>query len=335
MTTSWTSPPARLTSALDAMLEGQARRELSARAARLSEGFRARMSSKELIRDESDALAYALTRLPATFAANATVLRNIFREVPQFSPSSLIDAGCGLASASFAALEVWPEIASVTLLDRSETFLTLARRLMRGDPRAALAEAEVVVKDLLALPPTDGPPADLVIASYALTEIEDAALPGVINALWERASGALALIEPGTPRDYARLMKARERLVGAGGRIALPCPHDRPCPLASPDWCHFSTRLARTRDHKLLKNADAPFEDEKFSYLVAFRDLEPARRRRIIAPPHPQKWGIELRLCSFEGIEQTTITKRDKDFFRNIRKAAWGDSVAGRDGVET
>ena len=151
----------------------------------------------------------------------------------------------------------------------------------------ALERARVVAADLRAPPP--GEAADLVVASYALTEIDDGALPGVIDALWARAGGALALIEPGTPRDYARLMTLRGRLIGAGARIAPPCPHDRPCPLAAPDWCHFSTRLARTRDHKLLKNADAPFEDKNFSYLVAFRDLEPARPpRQIIAPPHPQ-----------------------------------------------
>jgi len=59
-------------------------------------------------------------------------------------------------------------------------------------------------------------------------------LPGVVDALWTRAGRALALIEPGTPRDYARLMTLRQRLIGAGARIALPCPHDRPCPLTAP-----------------------------------------------------------------------------------------------------
>jgi ribosomal protein RSM22 (predicted rRNA methylase) len=106
----------------------------------------------------------------------------------------------------------------------------------------------------------------------------------------------------------------------------LPCPHDRPCPLTAPDWCHFATRLARSRDHKLLKGADAPFEDEKFSYIVALRDPEPARRARIIAPPRLGKWGVELRLCASQGIEETTIAKRDKPSFKNIRKSAWGDA---------
>jgi ribosomal protein RSM22 (predicted rRNA methylase) len=326
------SPPTALAAALDELLDGQPRKELQARAQRMSEGFRARKPSSETIRDETDALAYALTRLPATYAATASVLRGLRDEVPAFSPSSLVDAGCGLASASFAALEIWPDIASVELFDRSPQFLTLAARLTQGSPHAALARARVVAADLRA--PPRGEAADLVVASYALTEIDDDALPGVLDALWARAGRALALIEPGTPRDYARLMTLRQRLIGAGALIALPCPHDRPCPLTAPDWCHFATRLPRSRDHKLLKNADAPFEDEKFSYLVALRGLEPARRARIIAPPRLGKWGIELRLCANGGIEETAIAKRDKASFKNIRKSAWGDSLGPRGKVE-
>lgn len=333
MTTSSTSLPAQLSSALEALLEGQGRKELIARATRLSEGFRARQSSRELMRDETDALAYALTRLPATYAANATVLRKIFEEVPEFAPSSLVDAGCGLASASFAALELWPDIGDVALLDRSPEFLTLARRLIETSPHAALTNAKIVAADLLTLPRADAS-ADLVVASYALTEIADSALPVALDALWQCAGRALVLIEPGTPRDYSRLMTLRERLIRAGARIALPCPHDRACPLTPPDWCHFATRLPRSRDHKLLKGADAPFEDEKFSYLVAVRDLEPARRARIIAPPRNIKWGVELRLCASQGVEQTTIAKRDKALFQNVRKAVWGDSIVRGNGVE-
>jgi ribosomal protein RSM22 (predicted rRNA methylase) len=318
------SPPAALAAALDALLDGQPRKELQARAQRMSEGFRARKPSSETIRDETDALAYALTRLPATYAATASVLRRLSEEVPEFSPSSLLDAGCGLASASFAALQIWPDIANVELFDRSPQFLALAGRLTQASPLAALKRARVVAADLRA--PPRGEAADLVVASYALTETVADAWPGVVDALWARAGRALALIEPGTPRDYARLMTLRQRLIGAGARIALPCPHDRPCPLTAPDWCHFATRLARSRDHKLLKGADAPFEDEKFSYIVGLRDLGPARRARIIAPPRLGKWGIELRLCASGGIEETTIAKRDKASFKNIRKSAWGDA---------
>jgi len=69
-------------------------------------------------------------------------------EVPEFSPASLLDAGCGLASASFAALEIWPDIANVELFDRSPQFLALAGRLTQASPHAALERARVVAADL-------------------------------------------------------------------------------------------------------------------------------------------------------------------------------------------
>jgi ribosomal protein RSM22 (predicted rRNA methylase) len=328
----WAALPAEYSAAISNLLEGRTRKDLVQRAARLSEGFRARRSSKDLLREEEDALAYALTRLPATFAANSAVLRRVLDEAPEFSPKSLLDAGCGLASASLAALEAWPDIETITLLDRSAEFLALVERLIASSRHAAMRQAARLKADLTALPQGEGG-ADLVISSYALTEIPEGALCGVVDGLWERAKGGLILIEPGAPRDYARLMGARQRLIDLGARIALPCPHESACPLTPPEWCHFSARLPRSRDHKLMKDAEVPFEDEKYSYLVAFREGTRAfssgepRGARIIAPPRPSKWGVELSLCGPAGLERRSFAKRDKASFQIVRKAGWGDSI--------
>jgi ribosomal protein RSM22 (predicted rRNA methylase) len=323
-----TALPAELAAALAGLMENQSRKELQDRARRISAGFRARKSTLETVRDETDALAYALTRLPATYAATATVLGRLSEEAGDFAPKRILDLGCGLGAASFAALEIWPKIESAVLLDRSREFLTLARRLTKTSGHAALASAEMVEADI-ARPPPEPMPFDLVIVSYALTELPDDALTTVINDIWRRVGGALALIEPGTPRDYQRLMAARTRLAALGARILSPCPHERPCPLPAPDWCHFSTRLPRSRDHKLLKNADAPFEDEKFSYLVVSRDGlgRDKDAARIIAPPRVLKHGIDLKLCDKNGIGETTMAKRDKPRYDRIRKSVWGDSI--------
>jgi ribosomal protein RSM22 (predicted rRNA methylase) len=89
-------------------------------------------------------------------------------------------------------------------------------------------------------------------------------------------------------------------------------------------------RLARSRDHKLLKGADAPFEDEKFAYLVATRAeaaIEPAAAR-MLARPEVLKHGLRIKLCSKGGIEEVTVAKRDKQTFAPIKKKDWGDEVA-------
>ncbi len=329
----WAALPAELSNAIGILLEGRGRKALAERASHLSSGFRARRSSQELLRGEEDALAYALTRLPATYAANAAILRRLLAEAPAFSPTSLLDAGCGLASASFAALEAWPNIGAVSLLDKNPAFLALVEWLRASSRHAALVKAKLLRTDLAAIPGGDAE-ADLVVASYALTEISDGALGVVVEGLWAHAREALIIVEPGTPRDHERLMTTRERLIRLGARIALPCPHERPCPLAPPEWCHFAARLPRSRDHKLLKAGEVPFEDEKYCYLIAFRNTSPPRGARVVAHPRASKWGLELRLCGPRGLKQAIVAKRDKASFQIMRKVVWGDSVPTPEGEE-
>jgi len=72
------------------------------------------------------------------------------------------------------------------------------------------------------------------------------------------AKGLLVLVEPGTPAGYGRILRARDRLVGLGATLAAPCPHHAACPLTGEDWCHFSVRLPRSRDHRLAKGGEVP-----------------------------------------------------------------------------
>jgi ribosomal protein RSM22 (predicted rRNA methylase) len=320
--------PAEIAAAVAALLDNVPRRPLAERARRLSVGYRANRPTSETIRDETDALAYAAARLPATYAAAAAVLSRLRDERPDFAPRRILDLGCGLGAASFAALEAWPNIESVTLLDRSREFLALARRIAQSCGRDALAAAKIVEADIARSPEFEGAPFDLVLIGYALTELPDAVVRPALARLWPCVGGALVVVEPGTPRDHARLMTVRGQLVSLGAVVAAPCPHSRPCPLVPPDWCHFSVRLPRSRDHRLLKGADAPFEDEKYSYLVAMRGAPDERRSaRILAPPLERKPGISLKLCSETGICETSILKRDKARYGAVRRKVWGDLV--------
>ena len=51
--------------------------------------------------------------------------------MPDFAPQSLLDVGAGTGAASWAAVTQWPQIASVTMLDRNPALAALARRLGR------------------------------------------------------------------------------------------------------------------------------------------------------------------------------------------------------------
>src|SRR5256714_15311953 len=101
-----TSPdlPAELKSALDAKLRGFSRNEAAARAARISKTYRDGGGSGA-IKSETDALAYALARMPATYAAVIASLNELCEVRPDFEPSSLLDVGAGPGTATWAPLE--------------------------------------------------------------------------------------------------------------------------------------------------------------------------------------------------------------------------------------
>lgn len=321
-------PPA-LRQAADRLLEGVSRKGLAEQSARISAQYRAGQSSAGVVGSAADATAYVLTRLPATYAAGAHVLAEAARIAPGFQPTTLLDAGAGPGGAGWAALETWPAIGAATLLDSNQSFLEMATTLAAQGP-AALRDAQRLRGDLTA--PRDWPAVDLAIASYALAEIAPARQAETVTALWAATLGMLVLIEPGTPAGWGRILAARDGLIAAGATILAPCPHHAPCPLVAPDWCHFVQRLPRSRDHRLAKGGEVPFEDEKFIYLIAARAEVARRESRILAPPHAAKPGITFKLCTPRGTaEPRFVPRRDKPAYAIARRLDWGDVLPGSD----
>jgi len=314
--------PASLSTRLDALSEGRSGRTLAERAKGISARYRAGVPTAQVIADEDDALAYALTRMPATYAATLAALRALVARAPDFRPTTLTDVGCGPGTASWAALAVFDGIEGLRLLDGDRFLLDLAGRLLEPEPRATFWLGDLFRTDI--------PRADLVVASYVLTEaLDDDALTLAAN-LWAATDGALVIVEPGTPRGWKRLIAIRSMLINMDAVIAAPCPHALACPIRSPDWCHFAQRLPRSRAHRLGKEADAPFEDEKFAYLAAVRPTVGLGQAapRILAPPQHGKAAISLKLCEPSGgLAHRQIARRDKAAFRAMRRAGWGDAV--------
>ena len=186
----------------------------------------------------------------------------------------------------------------------------------------------MIEADLARLGRPEGAPFDLVVVGYALTEIADAVLPTLIDALWALTSGALAIVEPGTPRDYARLMAVRERLVAQARRRpgALPARGalsrwPRPTGVISP------CALPRSRDHKLLKAPTRPSRTRNSPISSSRAGRTFGARRACIAPPRAGKAGISLKLCTDKGICDLFIPKRDKPRYERFCKKDWGDPL--------
>src|SRR5471030_871273 len=94
--------PTELKAALDTRMHGLSRGETSVRAALISQTYRDGGNSST-IRTETDALAYALARMPATYAAVTASLNALAEIRPEFAPASLIDVGAGPGTAVWAA----------------------------------------------------------------------------------------------------------------------------------------------------------------------------------------------------------------------------------------
>ena len=314
--------PAELEAAVDRLQAGQGAGGLRSGAAALSVHFRGGGTS-----DASISLpAYLAVRLPATYAAVAAVLAEVKRLRPDFAPASLIDAGSGPGTASWAATAAWPGLARVAMLDRNAGFLALAGRLATLASHPALASAEPYHRDIAEAQCAG--PVSLVIAAYALAEIPDKAQDAAVMALWQAANDMLVLVEPGTPAGFARLRTARDSLIAVGAVPVAPCPHAGTCPLTGEDWCHFSARLPRRRIHMHAKQARVPFEDERYAYLVVSREGRLSLKPRILAPPKEAKPGITFKLCTEQGLESRHVARRDGPAYKQARKRTWGDVLS-------
>ena len=315
--------PAELRAALEAKLEGLSRNEVATRAALMSRTYREGGGSGT-IKSATDALAYALARMPATYAAVSACVNALLEARPDFAPERLLDVGAGPGTASWAAGYAFPTLKSFALLDANATLRSLALDLLRdstrfaglhyepGDARASLASAEA---------------ADLVVASYLIGELGEDERKSLTEAMWARTRDTLVVVEPGTPAGYARIIALRTQLIAAGAHVLAPCPHGRTCPLVPPDWCHFSQRLARSRAHKQVKGADAPFEDERFSYVVLTRGPVERPLSRVLAQPSIGKAEISVKLCTPDGLVTTRVPRRDKTAYANARHWRWGDGT--------
>ncbi|MGO4129460.1 small ribosomal subunit Rsm22 family protein [Inquilinus sp. YAF38] len=315
--------PAALRVAVDRALEGIALAELSAAAARLSQRYRAELRDGRFhVGDDRAVQAYLATRLPATYAAISSCLEAVAGRRPDFAPASLLDAGAGPGTALWATAEAWPELAAATLLEGSAAFRDWGARLA-GD---ALPPADWRAADL-AKPLPELPAHDLVILSYVLDELAPDRRGALVDGLWAATADLLLIVEPGTPGGYRRILDARSRLIAGGGHVVAPCPHDRACPLAEPDWCHFARRVARSRLHRQAKGGEVPWEDEKFAYVAVSRRPAMPFAGRVITPPRGAGSRIDLRLCAPEGLVERTVTKRDGSLLKTARRLRWGDAL--------
>lgn len=312
---------------LKAALEKQAGKyrhaDLKQAARAISDRYREGSGNRRLTK-EIEAAAYAVTRMPATYGAVSDALRYSIEMCPQADFTSVLDAGAGCGAASWAAASFSRVLKTITCLEREGVMRNTGQALMQEGPdvlkNARWLGADLMTADL-------SKPHDLVIASYVINELAESDREEAVKKLWQSAGRMLLLVEPGTPAGFAVLKKAREILLDAGAHIAAPCPHETACRLAADDWCHFTCRLQRSRLHKELKDGDAPFEDEKYTYMAFVREETEHVKARILRHPYIEKGRVTLEVCGESENKTLRITKKDGKLFKTARKAKCGDGI--------
>lgn len=283
----------------------------------------AHKTSKRLISNELQALVYAAVRMPATYAAVKSALEHatMYNDI---TIDTIIDVGSGTGAASLAAEEVFNS-EHICLMERESYMRECGSRIFESIDDDILKAAQWYDEDIL----NDNADrhADLVMSSYMINEIKLQDRENVFDRLWNMADKMLLIVEPGTKEGFEVISHAREYFLAGGLHIAAPCTHENKCGLDKDDWCHFSVRVARSRIHKLIKEADVPYEDEKFSYIAIVKDDVTSDGMRILRHPDIRKGNIGLRVCDSQGIRNTIITKKDGELFKKARKSSAGDLI--------
>lgn len=262
--------------------------------------------------------AYLVARMPATYAVVAKVLSNI-----PAAGTTLLDLGSGPGTVLWAAAETLHGLKQITCVEQDSSLVALAKKMASQSQLSLIRESKWQVADITGYTPE---PHDIVVLSYAIGELSEDNRRKLIERAWSATKQCLVIIEPGTMAGFAGIRASRAELIASGACIAAPCPHKLACPMPLDDWCHFAERLERTSLHRKMKSATLSYEDEKYSYVIACKQPCEQVDARILR--HPGKHGghISFELCTPEGLQKKTVSKRDKEAFKIARKFEWGDA---------
>jgi ribosomal protein RSM22 (predicted rRNA methylase) len=263
------------------------------------------------VRTPDQHLAYVAARMPATYA----VCRAVLDKIGHQEIKSLLDLGAGPGTASLAAKDVFLQLDKLTLVDKDQQFRSIALELLPSI-QYALDDLTHFVSEARH---------DLVLCSYVLNELNDAAATKLVMNAWQATQQFLVLIEPGTPAGYTVLKNVRQQLMDEGAYVVAPCTHHQACPLTGNDWCHFSAHVDRSSYHRLAKDAALSYEHEKYSYMIFSRQAVDRPLYRVIKRPMQRSGHVIFDLCGDSGVHRSTVSKKQKDRYSLARKISWGD----------
>lgn len=315
--------PSSLQAAIESATESLGLQQLIAGREELTRRYRQPVPGSQLMITDAQRQSYVISRMPATYAALQAALQAI-RERADLPIKSLLDLGAGPGTGMWAACDHFPEMETITLIEKDQALLTLGKQLAQFSECKAMQSAHWQAADLEKM--GDLLPHDCVLLSYSIGELNPQRIEPLLNLCWEATRQLLLIVEPGTPVGFERIRLIRRQLIELGAHLIAPCPHHLACPMEGGDWCHFAARVERTALHRRLKGGSLGYEDEKFSYVAATKTPFPLPASRILSQPIRHSGHIELKLCTPSGVQWPTISKKMGERYKQARKGEWGDS---------
>ncbi|HWY67032.1 MAG TPA: small ribosomal subunit Rsm22 family protein [Terriglobales bacterium] len=316
--------PPELTQGIDELTRGIAPAELARASAELTAGYRGARKGRPQL-DRLHQAAYLISRLPATYAVVACVLREVRRRIPGLRIESMLDLGAGPGTAMWAAAELFMELSRIVLVEDMTEWIAIGKQLSKNSKLESIRSAEWRQGSVMQSLSSNA--FDLVTISYVLNELPSNDVPALARAGWQRAGKLFLIIEPGTPAGFERIREARQELIAAGAHVVAPCPHGNECPMRDGNWCRFAERLERSSEHRHAKLATLGYEDEKYSYVAVAREPISLPSARILRHPRKHSGHVELELCTVEGLKRETVSKKQGAKYKDARKAGWGDAL--------
>lgn len=255
---------------------------------------------------ELERIAYLFVRMPATFAT-------LFAVLQQVPPQKIfLDLGAGPGTSLWVIEHLFPHFDKVFLYEKDEDMLQIGKKLSNKRGSWVCQNVENL---------ESFPQHDLALFSYSLGEFSSSS---VLERVWKQARWGCVIVEPGTPYGFEKILEARTLLLQLGGKIFAPCPHENACPHK---WCHFPARVERSFYHKYAKSGALSYEDEKYSYVIVSKENVSKRKLPLLAEPQKFSGHLTLKLCTTEGIQDITLSRRHKERYKKARKLRWGDAL--------
>lgn len=271
---------------------------------------------QSLINKRLEVLAYSIIRMPATFCAINKALEETLK---RYNPTieTALDIGSGTGAGEWAILNNL-NINKITCIEREEEMASLAQKLLDMH-KNIIWKSQDIIKNKIE------DKADLVITSYMINELQENMKEEAIKNIFESFNKIAIFVELGTPAGFNNIKRIQKMALKNNLNILAPCTSQNECNLPKDDWCHSIIRVERNKVHKFLKDADAPYEDEKFSYIAISKEKIDNSGSRILRHPNISSGYIKTKLCTNGNIEEKTFTKKEKEMFKKVKKLKCGD----------